>query len=48
MGPASGLRLVALDVVLFYGSLGIAFAAVLLFLFLMRRSGNGQGGPPPR
>jgi hypothetical protein len=36
----------ALDVVLFYGSLGIALAAVVLFLWLMReKPRNPQGGP---
>jgi hypothetical protein len=48
VGPGNDLRLVALDVVLFYGSLGIALGAVALFLFLMRRSGNGPGGSPRR
>jgi hypothetical protein len=33
-----------LDVALFYGSLGISAAAVVLFLFLMRRPGKGPGG----
>lgn len=32
-----------LDVVLFYGSLGLALAAVVLFLFLLRRPGKGPG-----
>jgi hypothetical protein len=37
VGVGGGLRLVSLDVALFYGSLGVALAAVMLFLFLMRR-----------
>jgi hypothetical protein len=48
VGPGGALRLVALDVALFYGSLGLAAAAVVLFLFLMRRSGNGRSDRPPR
>jgi len=36
----------ALDVVLFYGSLGIALAAVVLFLWLVReKPGKPRGGP---
>jgi hypothetical protein len=35
---------IALDVALFYGSLGISLAAVVLFLWLMRR----PRGPGPR
>jgi hypothetical protein len=35
-----------LDVVLFYGSLGIALAAVALFLYLLRRPRRGPGPPP--
>ncbi len=31
----------SLDVALFYGSLGIALAAVVLFLWLMRRPPRG-------
>jgi hypothetical protein len=33
-------RLLDLDVTLFYGSLGIALAAAILFLWLMRRKGR--------
>ena len=33
----------SLDVALFYGSLGIALAAVALFLWLMRRPPRGPG-----
>jgi hypothetical protein len=36
-----------LDVVLFYGSLGLALAAVVLFLLLMRRHGKGPGNSGP-
>jgi hypothetical protein len=36
------VRLLDLDVTLFYGSLGIALAAVVVFLWLVRK-GRGAG-----
>ena len=40
------MQLMGLDVVLFYGSLVLSLAAVVLFLVLMRRSGSGASRPP--
>ncbi len=41
------MPIASLDVVLFYGSLGVSLAAVVLFLLLLRRPGKGPGNSGP-